>query len=112
QTTGLDSAKAASDLALMLRSGSLAAPVDIVQERVIGSTLGADNIRKGVTAVIIGLLLVVVFVGVYYKTFGLIADVALLMNLVVLVSILSIFQATLTLPGIAGIVLTMGMAVD
>jgi preprotein translocase subunit SecD len=112
QTTGLESMKAASDLALLLRSGSLAAPVDIVQERVIGSTLGADNIRKGVTAVIVGLLLVVVFVAFYYKVFGLIADVALMMNLILLVAILSIFQATLTLPGIAGIVLTLGMAID
>ncbi|HET9034007.1 MAG TPA: protein translocase subunit SecD [Dokdonella sp.] len=112
ETTGLESAKAASELALLLRSGSLAAPVDIVQERVIGSTLGADNIRKGMNAVIIGMLLVVIFVGVYYKVFGLIADIALLMNLVLVVAILSIFQATLTLPGIAGIVLTLGMAVD
>lgn len=78
QTTGLESMKGASDLALMLRSGSLAAPVDIVQERVIGSTLGADNISKGVTAVLVGLALVVVFVALYYKVFGLIADVALL----------------------------------
>ncbi|MEZ5460717.1 protein translocase subunit SecD [Dokdonella sp.] len=112
ETTGLESAKAASELALLLRSGSLAAPVDIVQERVIGSTLGADNIRKGMHAVILGMLLVVVFVGIYYKVFGLIADVALLMNLVLIVAVLSIFQATLTLPGIAGIVLTLGMAVD
>jgi preprotein translocase subunit SecD len=112
QTTGLESMKGASDLALMLRSGSLAAPVDIVQERVIGSTLGADNISKGVTAVLVGLALVVVFVALYYKVFGLIADVALLMNLILLVAILSVFQATLTLPGIAGIVLTLGMAID
>jgi preprotein translocase subunit SecD len=112
QTTGLESMATASDLALMLRSGSLAAPVDIVEERVIGSTLGADNIRKGVTAVIVGLFLVVGFVALYYKVFGLIADLALLMNLVLLVAILSIFQATLTLPGIAGIVLTLGMAID
>lgn len=112
QTTGLESMKGASDLALMLRSGSLAAPVDIVQERVIGSTLGADNINKGVTAVLVGLALVVVFVALYYKVFGLIADVALLMNLILLVAILSVFQATLTLPGIAGIVLTLGMAID
>ena len=112
ETTGLESAKSASELALLLRSGSLAAPVDIVQERVIGSTLGADNIHKGMTAVILGMLLVVVFVGVYYKAFGVIADIALLMNLVLVVAILSIFQATLTLPGIAGIVLVLGMAVD
>jgi preprotein translocase subunit SecD len=112
QTTGLESMKTASDLALMLRSGSLAAPVDIVEERVVGSTLGADNIKKGVMSVIVGLALVVIFVGLYYKLFGLIADLALLMNLVLLVAILSIFQATLTLPGIAGIVLTLGMAID
>ncbi len=112
ETTGLESAKAASELALLLRSGSLAAPVDIVQERVIGSTLGTDNINKGRNAVILGMLLVVVFVGVYYKAFGVIANIALLMNLVLVVAILSIFQATLTLPGIAGIVLTLGMAVD
>ena len=112
ETTGLESAKVASELALLLRSGSLAAPVDIVQERVIGSTLGADNIRKGMNAVIIGMLLVVLFVAFYYKAFGVIADIALVMNLVLVVAILSIFQATLTLPGIAGIVLTLGMAVD
>ena len=112
QTTGLESMAYASDLALLLRSGSLAAPVDIVEERVIGSTLGADNIRKGVNAVIVGLVLVVGFVAIYYKIFGLIADLALLMNLILLIAILSIFQATLTLPGIAGIVLTLGMAID
>lgn len=112
QTTGLESMSAASELALLLRAGSFAAPVDIVEERVIGSSLGADNIRKGVLAVIVGLVLVVVFVGIYYKLFGLIADLALLMNLVLLVAILSVFQATLTLPGIAGIVLTLGMAID
>ncbi len=112
QTTGLESMQAASDLALLLRAGAFAAPIDIVEERVIGSSLGADNIRKGVMAVIVGLLLVVTFVAIYYKLFGLIADLALLMNLVLLVAILSIFQATLTLPGIAGIVLTLGMAID
>ncbi len=112
QTTGLESMKVASELALLLKSGSLAAPVDIVEERVIGASLGADNIEKGINSVIIGLLAVVVFVGLYYKLFGLIADLALLMNLVLLVAILSIFQATLTLPGIAGIVLTLGMAID
>lgn len=112
QTTGLESMQAASDLALLLRAGALAAPTDIVEERVIGSSLGADNIRKGVMAVLVGLLLVVGFVAIYYKLFGLVADLALLMNLVLLVAILSIFQATLTLPGIAGIVLTLGMAID
>lgn len=112
QTTGLDSMKEASELALLLKAGSLAAPVDIVEERVIGPSLGADNIGKGVFAVILAVILVVVFVAIYYKLFGLIADVGLLLNLVLLVAILSIFGATLTLPGIAGIVLTLGMAID
>lgn len=112
QTTGLESMKEANELALFLRAGSLAAPVDIVEERVIGPSLGQDNIRKGVIAVILGVTLVVIFVGLYYKLFGLIADAALLLNLVLLVAILSLFQATLTLPGIAGIVLTLGMAID
>jgi len=112
QTTGLESMKEANELALFLRAGSLAAPVDIVEERVIGPSLGQDNIRKGIIAVILGVTLVVIFVGLYYKLFGLIADAALLLNLVLLVAILSLFQATLTLPGIAGIVLTLGMAID
>ena len=112
QTTGLDSMKEASDLANFLRAGSLAAPMDIVEERVIGPSLGADNIAKGIRATLIGLALVVLLVGFYYKLFGLIADVALVLNLVLLLAILSLFQATLTLPGIAGIVLTLGMAID
>jgi preprotein translocase subunit SecD len=112
QTTGLDSMKEASELALLLKAGSLAAPVDIVEERVIGPSLGADNIGKGVFAVMLAVLLVVIFVALYYKLFGLIADVGLLLNLVLLVAILSVFGATLTLPGIAGIVLTLGMAID
>ena len=112
QTTGLDSMKEANELALFLRAGSLAAPVDIVEERVIGPSLGQDNIAKGILAVIIGVTLVVIFVGLYYKLFGLIADAALLLNLVLLVAILSLLQATLTLPAIAGIVLTLGMAID
>ncbi|MBL8300542.1 MAG: protein translocase subunit SecD [Rhodanobacteraceae bacterium] len=112
QTTGLDSMKEANELALFLRAGSLAAPVDIVEERVIGPSLGQDNIAKGILAVIIGVTLVVVFVGLYYRLFGLIADAALLLNLVLLVAILSLLQATLTLPAIAGIVLTLGMAID
>jgi preprotein translocase subunit SecD len=112
QTTGLESMKEANELALFLRAGSLAAPVDIVEERVIGPSLGQDNIRKGIIAVILGVTLVIIFVGIYYKLFGLIADAALLLNLVLLVAILSLVQATLTLPGIAGIVLTLGMAID
>lgn len=112
QTTGLSSMKEASQLALLLNAGSLAAPMQIVEERVIGPSLGADNIGKGVLAVVLAVFLVVVFVALYYKLFGLIADVGLLLNLVLLVAILSIFGATLTLPGIAGIVLTLGMAID
>jgi len=112
QTTGVGSMKEASDLALFLRAGSLAAPVDIVEERVIGPSLGQDNIRTAIHAVLISLALVVVFVAFYYRLFGLMADFALLLNLVLLVAILSLFQATLTLPGIAGIVLTLGMAID
>jgi len=112
QTTGLESMAEATNLAQFLRAGSLAAPVDIVEERVIGPSLGADNIAKGVHATILGLALVIILVGVYYKLFGLIADVALVLNLILLVAILSIGGATLTLPGIAGIVLTLGMAID
>lgn len=111
QTTGLGKNEA-KDLALLLRSGSLSAPINIVSERTIGPSLGADNIAKGEQAVIVGMLLVVVFMAIYYGVFGLIADLALIMNVVLIVAALSIIQATLTLPGIAGIVLTVGMAVD
>ncbi|WP_348762076.1 protein translocase subunit SecD [uncultured Salinisphaera sp.] len=111
QTTGLAQGEA-HDLALLLRAGALAAPVNIVQERTIGPSLGADNIAQGRNAVIVGFLVVVLFMAVYYRLFGLMADVALLMNLVLVVAALSLLQATLTLPGIAGIVLTIGMAVD
>ncbi|MEJ1297391.1 MAG: protein translocase subunit SecD [Candidatus Sedimenticola sp. (ex Thyasira tokunagai)] len=112
QTTGLDSSEEAHDLALLLRAGALAAPIDIVEERTIGPSLGQDNIDQGFRSVMIGLLLVMVFMVVYYRVFGLVANLALGMNLVLIVSVLSMFQATLTLPGIAGIVLTVGMAVD
>ncbi|MEN8179363.1 MAG: protein translocase subunit SecD [Pseudomonadota bacterium] len=112
QTTGLDSTEEAHDLALLLRAGALAAPIEIVEERTIGPSLGQDNIDKGFQSVIIGLILVMIFMAVYYRVFGLVADMALGMNLVLIVSILSMLQATLTLPGIAGIVLTVGMAVD
>ncbi|WP_428608322.1 protein translocase subunit SecD [Sedimenticola sp.] len=112
QTTGLDSPEEAHDLALLLRAGALAAPIDIVEERTIGPSLGQDNIDQGFASVLIGLSLVIVFMAVYYKVFGLVANLALLMNLVFIVAILSMLQATLTLPGIAGIVLTVGMAVD
>lgn len=111
QTTGLTSQEA-KDLALLLRAGALAAPVAIVEERTIGPSLGQDNIDKGFRAVIIGLALVMVFMVLYYRVFGLFANLALLVNLILVVAALSILQATLTLPGIAGIVLTVGMAVD
>ncbi len=112
QTTGLDSPQEAHELALLLRSGALAAPIRIVEERTIGPSLGAENIEQGFMSVIIGFILVLVFMGLYYKVFGLIADLALTMNLVLVVALLSMLQATLTMPGIAGIVLTVGMAVD
>ena len=112
QTTGLDSTTEARNLALLLRAGALAAPVDIVEERTVGPSLGQDNIDKGLMSVIVGFVLVLIFMAVYYKTFGLIANAALAFNLVVIVAVLSLLQATLTLPGIAGIVLTVGMAVD
>ena len=112
QTTGLDSPAEAHELALLLKAGALAAPIDIVEERTIGPSLGQDNIDQGFRSVVVGLTLVVIFMAVYYKVFGLIADLALLANLVLIVAALSILQATLTMPGIAGIVLTVGMAVD
>jgi len=112
QITGLDSSQEASELALLLRAGALAAPMDFVEERTVGPSLGAENIAKGVTSVQIGLLLVVVFMLLYYRVFGIAAVVALSCNLVLLISFMSILGATLTLPGIAGIVLTVGMAVD
>jgi preprotein translocase subunit SecD len=112
QTTGLDSPKEAHELALLLRSGALAAPVNIVEERTIGPSLGKDNIEQGFNSVIIGFMAVLVFMALYYKVFGLVADLALTLNLVLIVAVLSLLQATLTMPGIAGIVLTVGMAVD
>ncbi|MBQ0725628.1 MAG: protein translocase subunit SecD [Cycloclasticus sp.] len=112
QTTGLDNTAEARDLALLLRAGALAAPIDIVEERTVGPSLGQDNIDKGFNSVMIGFVLVLIFMAVYYKTFGLFADIALATNLIFIVAILSLLQATLTLPGIAGIVLTVGMAVD
>ncbi len=112
QTTGLDSPQEARNLALLLRAGALAAPVDIIEERTVGPSLGQDNINKGLMSVVVGFLLVLVFMAVYYKVFGLVANMALAFNLVLIVALLSLLQATLTLPGIAGIVLTVGMAVD
>jgi preprotein translocase subunit SecD len=112
QTSGLDSPQESSDLALLLRAGALAAPVDIIEERVIGPSLGQENIDRGVRAILLGLLCIMVFVAFYYRVFGLIANVTLVLNLVLLVGALSILEATLTMPGIAGIMLTLGMAVD
>ncbi len=111
QITGLESFEA-RDLALLLRAGALKAPVEIVEERTVGPSLGKDNIEQGFNSVVIGFVLVLLFMIVYYKSFGLIANVALTVNLVLIMAILSLMQATLTLPGIAGIVLTVGMAVD
>jgi preprotein translocase subunit SecD len=111
--TGLDSAAEASELALLLRAGGLAAPISIIEERTIGPSLGADNIKAGFKSMVIGMSLVLIFMALWYKVFGLIANIALVGNLVIIVGILSMIPgATLTLPGIAGIVLTVGMAVD
>ncbi|HIL43074.1 MAG TPA: protein translocase subunit SecD [Gammaproteobacteria bacterium] len=112
QITGIDSSREARNLALLLRAGSLSAPIEIIEERTIGPSLGADNIEKGILSVIAGFILVLIFMVVRYRVFGMVANVALTLNLVMIVSVLSIIQATLTLPGIAGIVLTVGMAVD
>ena len=110
--TGLDSSEEAKNLALLLRAGALAAPIYIIEERTVGPSLGQDNIDKGFDSVVIGFVLVLIFMAIYYKVFGLIADIALSLNLVLIIAMLSLLQATLTLPGIAGIVLTVGMAVD
>ena len=110
--TGLDNVAEASELALLLRAGALAAPMYFVEERTIGPSLGAQNIQLGVQSVQIGMALVLVFMLIFYKVFGIAANIALALNLVLLVACMSILGATLTLPGIAGIVLTVGMAVD
>jgi preprotein translocase subunit SecD len=112
QITGLDSPMEASELALMLRAGALAAPITFVEERTVGPSLGAENIRQGVKSTQFGFALVVLFMLFYYRLFGLTAVVALSCNVVLLVAFMSMIGATLTLPGIAGIVLTVGMAVD
>jgi preprotein translocase subunit SecD len=112
QITGLDSPQEAQDLALLLRAGALAAPMEIVEERTIGPSMGQDNINQGFLSVLVGFALVLVVMAFRYKVFGLVANVALTLNLVIIVAVLSLLQATLTLPGIAGIVLTVGMAVD
>ncbi|WP_150303250.1 protein translocase subunit SecD [Pseudomonas saliphila] len=110
--TGLDSPAEASELALLLRAGGLAAPMHFVEERTIGPSLGAENIAKGISATQVGFFLVLIFMLVLYKAFGFVAGIALTINLVLLLALMSMLGATLTLPGIAGIVLTLGMAVD
>ncbi len=112
RVTGLSSPAEASELALLLRAGALAAPMDFVEERTVGPSMGADNIAKGVQSTWLGLILLVIFMLVVYRAFGLFANIALFFNLVLLVAAMSMLSATLTLPGIAGIVLTLGMAVD
>ena len=112
QITGNFTFQSATDLALLLRSGALPAPLKIIEERTVGPDLGQDSINAGVIALIIGFVLVIIFMFYKYKMFGLIANITLVLNLFFLVAILTIFEATLTLPGIAGIILTVGMAVD
>ena len=112
QITGLDSPQEASELALLLRAGALAAPMDFVEERTVGPSLGAENVAQGLKSVQVGLVLVVLFMIVYYRVLGIAAVIGLGCNLVLLVACMSLLGATLTLPGIAGIVLTLGMAVD
>ena len=111
QISGMDVVEA-RDLSLLLRAGALAVPIYKVEERTIGPSLGKDNIDRGINAILIGFGLVVLFMAVYYRSFGVIADIALVVNLVLMVAVLSLLQASLTLPGMAGIVLTVGMAVD
>lgn len=112
QITGMGSAESSSDLALLLRAGSLAAPMDIIEERTIGPQLGAENIRKGFDATLYGFAAMAVFMIVYYQLFGLFSALALSVNVLLLVAVLSTLQATLTLPGIAAIALALGMAID
>lgn len=112
QTTGLDSPKEAADLALLLRSGSLAAPMDFIEERIVGPSLGRENIERGLTAVMYSFAFALVFFLFYYRVFGIITCLALLLNMLMLIAVMSLFGATLTLPGLAGIALTVGMSVD
>jgi preprotein translocase subunit SecD len=112
QTTGLSSAKESADLALLLRAGALAAPMDFVEERIIGPSLGAENIHRGLEAVGYSFLFALVFFLFYYRMFGVITCLALLLNLLAVIAILSVMGATMTLPGLAGIALTVGMSVD
>ena len=112
QISGGFTFQSATDLALLLRSGALPAPLEIIEERTVGPDLGQDSIDAGIIALIVGFLFVIIFILIKYKMFGIITNVALIINLFLLIGILTIFEATLTLPGIAGIILTVGMAVD
>ena len=112
QITGNFTFQSATDLALLLRSGALPAPLNIIEERTVGPDLGQDSINSGIIALLIGFFLVIIFMLFKYKIFGLIANITLILNLFLLLGILTLFEATLTLPGIAGIILTVGMAVD
>jgi len=113
QITGIDSPAEAQNLAVLLRSGALIAPIQIVEERTIGPSLGAQNVEQGLQASFWGLIIVVAFMVIYYRKFGLIANVALIANIILLVGLMSLLPgATLTMPGIAGIVLAVGMSVD
>ena len=112
QIEGRFTSQQAADLAVVLRSGSLAIPVAIEEERSIGPALGADSIRRGVWASTLAIALVIGFAVIYYKLSGVYASVALIVNLVLLIGLMSVFKATLTMPGIAGLVLTVGMAID
>jgi len=112
EITGLDSTRESRDLALLLRAGALRAPMVIVEERTVGPSLGQENIDRGFISVVVGFIAILIFMAFYYKIFGLVANLALTLNLVLMLAVLSLLQATLTLPGIAGIVLTVGMAVD
>jgi len=112
QISGNFTFQSATDLALLLRSGALPAPLNIIEERTVGPDLGQDSINSGIFALIIGFVLVIIFMLIKYKIFGLISNITLLLNLTFLIGILTLFEATLTLPGIAGIILTVGMAVD
>ncbi|GBR37655.1 preprotein translocase subunit SecD [Neoasaia chiangmaiensis NBRC 101099] len=112
QITGNFTAQSATDLAVMLRAGALPAPLSVIEQRAIGPSLGADSIRAGAISLLVGLLLVMAFMALFYGRFGLYANVALIANLILMMAALSLFQATLTLPGMAGLLLTLGMAVD
>ena len=112
QITGMENTQEATDIALLLRAGSLAAPMEIVEERTVGPSMGKENIERGVNSTLWGFVAIMVLMSVYYMTFGIVSVVALSVNLLFLVALLSAIQATLTLPGLAAIALTLGMAID